>query len=1067
MSDVPPSRTRVFISYSHRDKDYLDELLEQLGTLVRRGQLDLWVDTQIEDGDLWRDEIRQGLESARVAILLVSPAFLNSKFITEEEVPHLLRAARREQVRILPIILKPCLYDETELKDYQAVNSQSRPLSGMDETQRGMLWVSVAKQVKATLEAHPPTPVQAVQANRPRDYVPITPNPLFQPRPGEFEALEALLTPAAQPLRLGLVGVVGMGGVGKTQLAVELAFRYQERFPDGRFWMPAIGTLSDWQRQLADLAERTGYLPPDDVPGQPDTELRRARHFTAYLATHAGALLVLDNIEHPDLIVSALPALAGGPLACIILYTSRVRVAPEGVRTHPVESLDMPEALRLLLVETRPTVLAEAQADNESAEVLAARQVCRAVGFLPLGLVHLRRLLARTPTLTLARLAEGLRQRGALEIAKYPYPDVQSLFATFLLSWEQVQDERARQVLYLAGFFPEAAPMPLWLLGLAADLGERSDPWEPLGEACQELYELSLLELLQEGQARLHPLVREFAQRLVVSLPDQGQELTQQAGARLVAGFWHLGRLEQRARREGYWACLEQTRAAASLAELLDADQEGHLERLEDWLGRESHLLAAETLWPEPVPGLFYQQLANRAVEETEPLSEGEAPAPWLRQLAPVGAEDRALLRILRGHQSEVWSVAFSLNGKRVLTGSADGTARIWLVETGQEERRLVGHQSRVSSVAFSPDGKWALTGSYDGTARIWLVETGQEERRLVGHQRMVESVAFSSDGKWALTGSDDWTARIWLVKTGQEERRLVGHQRSVSSVTFSPDGKRALTGSEDGTARVWLVATGQEEQRLEGHQGWVNSVAFSPDGKWALTGSYDGTARVWLVKTGQEERRLVGHQRSVRSVAFSSDGKWALTGSKDKTARVWLVATGQEEQRLVGHQDEVSSVTFSPDGKRVLTGSEDGTARVWSAETGQEEQRLVGHQDEVSSVAFSPDGKWVLTGSEDKTARVWLLATGQEERRLEGRQSRVNSVAFSPDGKRALTGSDDWTARVWLVATGQEEQRLVGHQGWVNSVVFSPDGKRVLTGSQDKTAQVWSAETGQEERLL
>jgi hypothetical protein len=161
-----------------------------------------------------------------------------------------------------------------------------------------------------------------------------------------------------------------------------------------------------------------------------------------------------------------------------------------------------------LLAETHPSVLTEAVADNQSVEALAARELCQAIGFLPLGLVHLRRLLERKPTPTLARLVEGVRELGALAIASKEYVDAKSLFATFQLSWEQVQDARAQQVFYVASYFPEATPIPLWLLGLAAGLGERADPWEPLGEACQVLYELSLLELFANGQARLHPLVR-------------------------------------------------------------------------------------------------------------------------------------------------------------------------------------------------------------------------------------------------------------------------------------------------------------------------------------------------------------------------------------------------------------------------------------------------------------------------------------------------------------------------------------------------------------------------------
>jgi WD40 repeat protein len=262
-------------------------------------------------------------------------------------------------------------------------------------------------------------------------------------------------------------------------------------------------------------------------------------------------------------------------------------------------------------------------------------------------------------------------------------------------------------------------------------------------------------------------------------------------------------------------------------------------------------------------------------------------------------------LVVQTGHSDVVLSVALSPDGRGVLTGSRDGTARLWDVATGQEVRRFEGHggflrPGAVLSVAFSPDGRWALTGSDDKTARLWDVATGQQIRRFDGHSGSVWSVAFSPNGRWALTGSDDKTARLWDVATGQQIRRFDGHSGSVWSVAFSPGGCWVLTGSDDKTARLWDVATGQQIRRFKGHGGllWsgaVLSVAFSPDGQWVLTGSRDKTARLWGANSGMQVRRFNGHGASVSSVAFSLDGRWALTGSDDKTARLWDVATGRE----------------------------------------------------------------------------------------------------------------------------------------------------------------------------
>jgi WD40 repeat protein/uncharacterized caspase-like protein len=434
----------------------------------------------------------------------------------------------------------------------------------------------------------------------------------------------------------------------------------------------------------------------------------------------------------------------------------------------------------------------------------------------------------------------------------------------------------------------------------------------------------------------------------------------------------------------------------------------------------------------------------------------------------PVPAEKiRPSLTPQLGHTGNVFSVAFSPDGKLVLTGSDDHTARLWDVATGKELRQFTGITFVVSSVAFSPDGKKVLTGDWHGTVRLWDVLSGEVVSYFFfsGHTHAVHSVVFSSDGKQVLTGSTDMTARLWDAATGKELRQFKGHTAKVNSVAISRDGKQVLTGSADASARLWDAESGKELRQFTGHKAEVLAVAISSDGKLVLTGHEDNSVRLWDAATGKELRQFTGHTSRVTSVSFSSDGKQVLTGAWDGTARLWDPTTGKELRRITDVTFLVESVAFSPDGKQVLTGNRKA-ARLWDATTGREIRHFTGlTTGSVNTVAFSPDGKRLLTGVDGKSARLWDLAAGKEIRQCAGHTNWAQSVAFSPDGKLLLTGSDDKTPRLWDAATGKELRQFIGHTGSVYAVVFTPDGKQVLTGSNDNSARLWDAATGKELR--
>jgi WD40 repeat protein/serine/threonine protein kinase len=418
--------------------------------------------------------------------------------------------------------------------------------------------------------------------------------------------------------------------------------------------------------------------------------------------------------------------------------------------------------------------------------------------------------------------------------------------------------------------------------------------------------------------------------------------------------------------------------------------------------------------------------------------------------------------RTLCGHTNAVWAVAFSPDGKRIVSGSQDHTLIIWDVQTGREVRTLKGHTDLVHGAAFSPDGKRIVSGSIDRTLKVWDAETGHNILSLNGHAGPVAGVAFSPDGKWIVSGSGDKTLKLWDAETGEELRTLKGHTMMVPGVEFSPNNTRIVSASTDGYMKLWDAQTGQVVLNINGRTGYVASARFSPDGKRLVSGGDSNEVRIWDIQTGQEALTLKGHTGPVLSVAFSPDGKWIISGSKDKTIKKWDAQTGREILTFRGHTLHVRSVAFSPDGERITSGSADGTVKLWDAQMAQEDITFKGHAGPVCSVAFNPDGTRILSGGSDSTLKFWDAETGREGITLKGHKDIVRCVAFSPDDKGIVSGSSDWTIKLWDGHTGQELHALKGHTGPVFCVAFSPDGKRIVSGSSDQTLKLWDPQTGQ-----
>ena len=423
------------------------------------------------------------------------------------------------------------------------------------------------------------------------------------------------------------------------------------------------------------------------------------------------------------------------------------------------------------------------------------------------------------------------------------------------------------------------------------------------------------------------------------------------------------------------------------------------------------------------------------------------------------------LLQTLNGHTDKVWSVAFSPDGKMIATGSRDKTAKLWNLE-GKELQTLKGHKNSVWSVAFSPAGETIATGSGDNTAKLWNLE-GKLLRTITGHTDNVQSLAFSRDGKIMATGSSDKTVKLWNPKNGNKLQTLQGHTNGVNSVAFSRDGKMIATGSSDKTVKLWDLR-GKYLKEFKGHTGVIFGVSFSHDSKMLATASDDRTTKLWNLKDRQEVQTF-GNSNIVNSVAFSRDDKKIFTANNNKMVQLWSLE--KLERKTFTPQKPLKFLTYSPDGKIIaITGN--GNAIKLTSPEGKVLKTLTSDnpKDVIWSVAFSPDGNMIANTSNEwseiaTTSKVGVVILwdreGKKLHTLRGHKDEVYSVAFSHDGKTIATGSKDKTVKLWDL-NGKLLNTLTGHEKEVLSVAFSHDNKTLATGSGDYKVKLWNRENGQ-----
>ncbi len=458
-----------------------------------------------------------------------------------------------------------------------------------------------------------------------------------------------------------------------------------------------------------------------------------------------------------------------------------------------------------------------------------------------------------------------------------------------------------------------------------------------------------------------------------------------------------------------------------------------------------------------------------------------------------------------------LFAAALSPDGRRVVTASADHTARMFEVATGKQIGEPMKHFDAVLSASFSPDGIRVVTTSRDKSLRLWDAASGRPIGQPVEDADSVRSAVYSADGLRLVTSSRDGTVRVWPAGSGRPVGTPLRHRDQVRSASFSPDGGRVVTASRDGTAQTWDAATGERLGGPLAHDDeetpW-STASFSADGRWVLA-TAGKAVQVWETETGEAVGAPMKHLDAVEFASFSPDDRWVLTVTHNGRIELWEAATGRQlsSRWSMSLSGFANSASFSADGRWIVATLEVGEvgqiqqARIFDLATHKQVGRVrslvnagrfgsfspygrrvavlagntvqlletttdraigepIRHLQDVHTASFSADGRWLVTASEDRTARMWEAATGQALGEPMRHGDGVTQASFSADGQLVLTVAKDAAVRVWETASSRPLGEPMRHGAAVRSASFSADGSRIVTVSGNR-ARVWEAATG------
>jgi WD40 repeat protein/energy-coupling factor transporter ATP-binding protein EcfA2 len=1085
----PQNPIKIFVSYSHKDDDLCQKLNTHLQSLVRQGEIVLWSDRDINSGREWAAELKKNLESAQIILLLISPDFITSNYCYDKEMKLAIdRYNKGEDIRIIPIILRPCDWKFSPVDKLQALPKNSLAVSLWDDIDSAFF--DIEQGIKKIINS---IQLETMDTSE----KPKCPYPGIEPLTDRKHLFgrDTDINDIAEKLeKNGLVYLVGESGIGKTsvvQMGVIPHFENKGWITAG-IWNPTTKPISDLRKIFYRLKE---FIDPkskaitqiyDDGLTPVINELEKDKKLLLIIDDFRK---ILDNkSDEAKKFITHITDVNKEKFITLIItrtsYLESLASCIDGENASLNDSLCIlkgidSDAIKELIVEPAESVkyklekgLSEEIFSNLTGSVGLTQQlpsdvILRKSIFLPILQLTLKELWKKCDgekLLTISNYKEIKKGGGAID---RHFESIYMEMADDLKSDEKWIRRIMLKLIHVEkgekGEKGQDTRMSSYRKELL-DMGDNFSEKEIINNIVEEMIAKGVLKIREDAnQNATENEVIEIAYDFISIWSRFTRWINDDRGK-----LWIFQQIEDRC-EEWKKNPIDSNCLPEYLIKFIDADQLGDIMR-----------------WCKPIEDFNCFLKNSRSNAEKIELGrkyklgvDAKKAENNLRSSNPEKGTFEAI-RIFNEAQETGVNVV-----QDIIHKAMEIHREKFCIKKDNDNENLKRHTGSIKCVTVSPDKKYIASSGRDGMIFLWDSEGNYKSSKKTDHQDIIWSILFSSSMEFIVSAGENGKIYIWNLHEEGESIEIGEGIKISDQIERAEDSKietlciRALAvsvsdkyiaaGSKDEYAHLWELTENNTCQYIRSfkHDDWVMSVVFSLDEKHIYTGCARGGIRCWEI-SGTSDKPIsiwTKHEGWVRTLAINEN--YLISGGEDKTIRLWDLKSVKkipEKQVLIGHEDKILTVRLDPSGNFIASGSADKTIRLWDFDGNQLGVPLRGHKDWVRSISIlsHSNNQFIVSASRDSTIRIWDLEGNILAKTLPTPGiNRVISVAISHDKEnyKIASGGEDSSICLWDKDGYLLDYQFVGgkHSSWIRSIKFTPDNNYVITGSEDVRIGIWN----------